>query len=379
LARICVVLVYKSLACESKKIKKGEFVLVVILYDGIGNSVFSSQVLDPLLAMIDKDINLEITLISFEKEKIDALDLPKRIPACNRLDIIIGKKLPFLGQWSLLFAAYQLKNILSRLDYDQVLARGPLAGFITLWALEKIAKKFPDNVVPEVTIQARGLCAEEYRYDKFKRPSNFIVKFFNRVLYSSLKNIEFLVYSTSDTNIKIEAVSPALKEYLVKTFQAPESKIIIATHDIPKHFSPEEIAAWRKKVREQLHIPEDTHVYCYSGSYKPWQCPSEMVEYITELLKTNKKIFFLVLSPDKDKFLLACSKQHIDKHYYIVLNVSAHDVYQYLAAGDYGLLFREKDIVNWVSRPTKMLEYQSVGLKIIHNNTISWLTNHEVS
>jgi len=52
-------------------------------------------------------------------------------------------------------------------------------------------------------------------------------------------------------------------------------------------------------------------------------------------------------------------------------------LYVYLAAADYGLLFRHKDIINWVSRPTKMLEYQAVGLKIIHNNTIEWLSENK--
>ena len=83
------------------------------------------------------------------------------------------------------------------------------------------------------------------------------------------------------------------------------------------------------------------------------------------------------MTPDKNKFIEACGKQNIAKQHYAVLNVGAQDVYKYLAAGDYGLLFREPDVVNWVSRPTKMLEYQAVGLKIIHNKTVAWLADQE--
>ena len=42
------------------------------------------------------------------------------------------------------------------------------------------------------------------------------------------------------------------------------------------------------------------------------------------------------------------------------------------------MLVREKDIINCVSRPTKMLEYQSAGLKIVHNNTVAWLASQEI-
>jgi len=354
------------------------------MYDGIQNSVFSSQVLEPLLARLTKDKSLEITLISFEKEEISVHELLQRIPACDRLHLIIGKKLPFFGRWTLLFAAYQLKCILQRLSFDHILARGPLAGFITLWALEKNSKKLSQDFIddmPEVTIQARGLCAEEYRYEKHSRPKKKLVGFKNpvqdliyRFMYNSLKNIEFLVYNKANSeNVTIEAVSPALKEYLIQIFHTQASHITIAQNDIPQKISPEQISLWRQEIREKLHIPEDFLVYTYCGSYKPWQCAPETVIYFSEQLKDNKKIFFLILSPDKNKFLEACEKQNIDKKYYTVLNLPARDVYKYLAVGDYGFLFREQDIVNWVSRPTKMLEYQAVGLKIIHNNTIAWL------
>jgi len=36
------------------------------------------------------------------------------------------------------------------------------------------------------------------------------------------------------------------------------------------------------------------------------------------------------------------------------------------------MLFREQTIVNWTSRPTKLLEYQAVGLEVVHNNTVAY-------
>jgi hypothetical protein len=52
-------------------------------------------------------------------------------------------------------------------------------------------------------------------------------------------------------------------------------------------------------------------------------------------------------------------------------------IYHYLAAADIGIIFRKPHIINWISRPTKILEYQAVGLKIIHNNTVAMLADHK--
>ena len=116
---------------------------------------------------------------------------------------------------------------------------------------------------------------------------------------------------------------------------------------------------------------------------RPWQCAKESVRYFKTLRdagllrasgdKKNNEAFLLILSQDKTEFEKEIEKQQIPKKNYCVISVTPNDVYRYLSACDYGLLFRDKDIINFVSRPTKMLEYQSVGLEIIHNNTIEKL------
>ncbi|MFH1832527.1 MAG: hypothetical protein ABH827_07080, partial [bacterium] len=65
---------------------------------------------------------------------------------------------------------------------------------------------------------------------------------------------------------------------------------------------------------------------------------------------------------------------NLPKTAYKIISVRQEQLYEYLSCANFGFLLREEDIINWVSRPTKMLEYQAVGLKIIHNNTIAWLT-----
>ncbi len=82
----------------------------------------------------------------------------------------------------------------------------------------------------------------------------------------------------------------------------------------------------------------------------------------------------LILTQNKKKFQDLLKKYDLDPSRYYVQTVPHEEVLRYLAACDSGILFREPHIINWVSRPTKVLEYQAAGLEIVHNNTVEMLT-----
>jgi len=359
--------------------------LMVVIYDGISNSVFVSQVLQPLLNQLSKTKNLEITLVSFEQKRPPVDVLMDIIPAFDKFHLVISRKLPYISKYSMLFAVYQLKKLLKQVPCHEIIARGPLAGWVAMKTLESMSKKEPWRLreihrdkFPKLTVQARGLCAEEYRYTYGNEKNHWLKWPWRQMIYKSFKNVEFEVYRNKrktdfPNNIAIEAVSTALKDYLVQNFRADASKISLATKDLVPSCDKKQVSEWRAQVRTELSIPDDTVVYCYSGSYKPWQCANESINYFIEQYKQNSKSFMLVLSRDKADFVHDLTEQKIPENAYAVLSVKHQDLFKYLSAADHGLMFRKKDVINWVSRPTKMLEYQSVGLNIIHNNTIAWL------
>src|SRR5262249_31289583 len=100
--------------------------IVFITYDGIDNSVFLGQVLEPLLKL--KRENNHVILISFEKNLI-----PHNYEqACKELgdnNVIILKRLSFLGKVSLYHSIMKLKKIMSLFSSYEIIARGPLSGF----------------------------------------------------------------------------------------------------------------------------------------------------------------------------------------------------------------------------------------------------------
>ncbi len=361
--------------------------LTFIIYDGIENSVFESQVLIPLLSRLEQSPNLEITLVSFEKKMPNSKTLITRIPAHDRLHLVICRRLPFFGTWSLKFAVFQLKRLFRFIPSNQIIARGPLAGHITLTALNYLAKKYRGRIhatstekFPDLTIQARGLCAEEHRYALKAKNLSWIDKLKENHIYKNLKQIEWEVYNQKNQpnytkQVGIEAVSTTLKDYLVAHFRADGSKITIAIRDLPKSIPPEQVATWRNEVRIELGIPQESIVYCYAGSFKMWQCAHETIAAFAYEYSRNEQCFMLVLTQDQEPFITELKRYKLPPTNYKVITVRPINLYRYLSAGDFGMLLRERDIINWVSRPTKMLEYQAVGLKIIHNNTVAWLAH----
>jgi hypothetical protein len=333
--------------------------LIFVLNDSITNSVFCGQVLEPLAHLQQR--YQRIVLVSFERNPLTFEQQQHVTQRLGEHNFFVLKRLPFLGTLSLRYEAYLLKRLLKNFnDYD-LMSRGPLAGWIALHAAQ------PQKI--SITVQARGLLSEEYLFAHagYSRLMSYV----HRFRAWQLLTIERYVYAYP--SITIQAVSPALKDYLISHFKADSNHITIAADDIPQPISQEHKHEWRTQIRSQLGIPQSTHVYCYNGSVKAWQCPQETINYFKKQLTESPDSFLLVLTQDEQAFNKLLALAHIPPTHYHVRTVPHAQVNSYLCAADTGIIFRQPHILNWVSRPTKALEYTSAGLAIVHNNTVAWL------
>jgi len=334
---------------------------IFVIYDGIHNSVFVSQVLSFIESTL-KTTHTRGLLVTFEKDSISTETLSLLIPKDFPLDVLVCKKIPFIGKPSLWYATWQLKKILHNYNNYSLFARGPLAGFICINAKNKHCHY--------LTIQARGLLAEEYGYT-YQYERHLIKRLLHNIRKQQFLALEKEVYSYKACII--EAVSPALKEYLINTFKSKPQHISIAEADIPKPIDLQDKKIWRAAIRKELNITDDVYVYCYNGSLKPWQCPTETLEFFKTILKNNTNVFLLMLTQDLTEAQKLLIDYHVPIKNYALCSVKHTDIYRYLAACDAGIVLRKPHIINWVSRPTKILEYQALNLPIIHNNTVEYL------
>jgi hypothetical protein len=342
---------------------------LIIVYDSIENSVFEGQLLAPMAQKLANNSADRGLIISFEKQQPSSKSLNQFTKYPN-IDYLILKKIPFLGSISLRYATYQLNRILHRYSIQSIVARGPLAGWIA--ARTSMLKNIP------CTVQARGLAAQEYRYEHDNK-HGWLMRNFHRFRALQYEAIERYVYGTyaQQSHVTITTVSNALQQYLATTFGTPSDKIIVDTGDIPFSIDRAIIATWRTAMRSKININMNSYVYVYNGSAKSWQCPEQTIAYFVKEYTKNTNAFLLILTQNKEIFLSLCTQYEIPEHAYFITHVSHQEIYPYLAAADAGIILRKPHIINWVSRPTKILEYQAVGLKIIHNNTVGMLVEKE--
>ena len=90
-----------------------------------------------------------------------------------------------------------------------------------------------------------------------------------------------------------------------------------------------------------------------------------MFKFFNEMQKCNQNVKILLLTKDTsvvEKYLL----QYPDLRSRIIsLYVNNNEVFKYLNAADFGILFRENTIMNNVASPTKFAEYMLCGLPVI--------------
>ncbi len=343
--------------------------LVVIIYDSIMNSVFEGQILTPLLNNLKKNPTLSIHLISFEKTPINCKTRNSILAHSTHLHLHIFKKTPlFLGSLSIILESRQLKKFLKTLTSYTLQARGPLAGALALSGLTPHCS--------QLLIQLRGLLAEEFLYTASHKKQTWCQKIITYLRYKQLHAFEKCVYQwqpPQNFTFILESVSPALQEYLQSNFTLHTNNLTIANNDIPPVVPNHQKQLWRTQIRALLPIQKDTTIFVYNGSCKPWQCFKETVEFFKRKYLEEPNSYLLVLSADSQECLGIIQYNNLPDISYLITHVPHHEIYAYLCASDIGLIFREKHIVNWSSRPTKALEYHAAGLTIIHNNTIAYL------
>ena len=303
--------------------------LIYVIYDGIHNSVFPSQIITPILKKLE--LYKEIVIISFEPIELSNLKVYKIVPMDPKIKYVELKRQPFFGKITMLSSTIKLGFILRKYKNYHLIARGPFASWISRFAVGKECKS--------ITLQARAIATEECAYT-YNKKDNIVRKALNilkKQIYKEIESKAFRPHKKIKTFI--EAVCPAIKEYLIKNFQVPEKFITIAEDDLPEKICPTKTEQWRNKTRQKLRIQSRHSLYCYSGSAKPWQCPQKTVDFFESCYDENFHAKFLILTQNIDFFKTILSNSSLPSHSYQILSVPHKEVCKYLASSDFGVIF----------------------------------------
>lgn len=390
-------------ACNSK---------MILLFDGIENSVFFKQVLEPVCLDALSRPDCKFFILSFEKNLITSLEkkvyLDSIIPP--NLTIILKQRLPFWGGWTLDLLTNSLVLFLQENPVREFLCRGFFAARILQKSLQKmfVEKEFEmrlvkDFSVPNLMIQKLemiipGIASQEVllvheEKNILKKFFQYFKKHFQKWL-CFIEEKKFFQQKQKDQNQsknqilwKIFCYCRAMKDYWNEfcTDFCPESENYFEL--IPEKETNFDISiklACRTEIRNQLNILEQTDLYCYLGGMQPWQNFELSINFFVDEYqksmdkKRNFAPFFLVITQEK---VLAEKKiNEILRHNFaakknirIISTKNPQETKKYLLASDYGFLLREENLINWTARPVKALEYRDAGLLVIHNYSCLWV------
>jgi glycosyltransferase involved in cell wall biosynthesis len=181
-------------------------------------------------------------------------------------------------------------------------------------------------------------------------------------LRTNIKKFEAASVNGADFRI---AVSNKLIDYWNEHYGYNQNNHVVIPCTLDqKYFSSEDFKLSDKvlELKQQMGILDDDIVLVYSGSTAPWQSFALLEKMFVPLLEANKNVKVLFLSKETadNKSLQARFPARI-----IIKWVQHHEVLDYLACGDYGILVREQSDTNKVASPTKFAEYLYAGLPVL--------------
>lgn len=202
----------------------------------------------------------------------------------------------------------------------------------------------------KIVTDIRGAVLEEtMNYKNF----NFLI--------NKLKKSYFL-HKQKDLNYQtdlVSVVSSKLKEYVHKYYDIDHSRIFVNHSFASENFQYSKKA--RSEYRKKLNIHKNEIVFIFStGGNGAWQ-------NTTEIVNTMRKSEFKIIN---------LSKKEIPGKNVINLFVPHREVPNYLSAADFGIVWRNDDVVNNVASPVKFSEYASCGLPVIANNGVKLIETY---
>ncbi len=317
---------------------------VIYLNTGL-SSVFESQVLDLLILLKSTSEVEQVYLCCGYVNRTERCSFKK-----------LTDRLPIETTFFRSFPNIPIFNTLNRLTLQKAIACLPvkrkdivihIRGELLAYYLSKVLKpfKFPIN---HVLIDIRGAALEEIiEYTKFQ---NLIRK--RKVLnYThAINSLRSYAY--------INAISPALKEYIIEKTQINPENISVISNLAGNQFRFSEEK--RNLIRQELHLKSDEVLFVFSsGGTGLWQKNQAIIELADKGLK--------VLNLSKTLF----SHKNILNRY-----IAFKDVPDYLSAADIAVILRDKSIVNEVASPAKFSEFICSGLPVVSTKSIRMISDY---
>lgn len=327
-----------------------------VLHEGVGSTIFASQVMEHALCMEKNGIDISIlTFETFQNSKIESEENLKKIQdkyPSFKVNLKVGANiyLPFsslINAYLLLRYLFEHKN-----KFSFIHARADYTAFLSL-----ITK--PIHGLP-VIWDCRGDAVGELQ-DSLTRKPGWLRVTLGQVLLVRQRAMAAFNRLYSDGAIFVSQELLKLHSKNLRT-----RKLIVVPCPVPaeKFFFNESI---RLRMRSSYGLTDNQRVYLYSGSVVAYQGLDDQYELYNQLLKKSDNVIFFATS--NPTFAQEFFKNLVSKRFNIV-SVNYDKMNEIYNLADFAFMLREPKTLNWVASPTKFGEYCLTGLPVILNDTI---------
>lgn len=334
-------------------------------HDGIGSSIFESQVATHVVEMSQRGVILDLLVYevfrkAFALSEKNAAIISAKYPAVNiTLMSAVNVYLPLAAMFNaFIFMFFIIKR---RRDYSFIHARSDYSAFVAL-----LTKPFHRL---DVIWDCRGDSQNELEFSLSKK-SIFLKMTLGAYLCFANKMIVKFVKRFSTGSI---FVSDALRSLHQTGLQA--RKCIVVPCTVPEtlfYFDK----TLRNEFREKMGYSENDDVFLYSGSMVKYQGIELASVFFENILKMSERAKILVLTTQVEdaRFLF----NGLDSNRILIKSCTFAEVNAHYNSADFAVLFRDKYSLNYVASPTKFGEYCMVGLPVIMNNTVKQAYDYSI-
>lgn len=314
--------------------------LLFISDSNLGNPILFSQGL-PLLNKISNEGN-NVSILTFEeKENYKYETILNYFDGLtqNKIYFVNIFKNKFLPGWlkKYLFGVSKALNIIKNNNIEIIHCRSFIPAMIGVTIKKYFYKKI------KIIFDNRGVFIDEEIYKGNWKENTTKVKYARKIKKWLYINCDIMV-----------VVSNAFKEHIIKSLPHLEKKIKVIGNstDLEKRF-PNISVSKSERIKA-----------VYSGSFAAWQQKDELINLCKYSLAKYENLDFIFITYDNIKLDEYFDKEIIEKRISLI-NSSSVEVSKYMIEGSFGILLREKSIVNKVASPLKFAEYLACGLPVL--------------
>lgn len=319
------------------------------------SEVVKSQVFELLEYYSNTNMIEEVVLIQVYRCDSDLLRAKSILDKYKFTTIYTRGKIGFIHFSNPLISKLsKIINGLTLTDRSCFHVRTELLGYFVIKALKK------NNLKLNVLVDIRGTFIDELNY-KIKNTKNIAI---SELIYSRIIGAlyaDLLKYYSKNTRVVFSAVSNKLKQYLI---EYGFSNTIYVNPNISNVNFVFNLDA-RIRLRNEFNIRDNQVVIAISSSGNEiWQKDREIIKY------------FLL----DDKYVILNLSKIIINDCRVINMFLPHDkMPDYLSMADIGFVWRDENILNNCASPSKFSEFSTIGLYIIHNNTVDLISNYIIN